>query len=409
MRFQKDIRALIKYKSLLLILIILAVSSNIAVGQNRKELEDKRKRLIQEINQTTNLLEETKKNKTATLNRYIALQRQIRKRKQLVRTLQQEIDYADESMERAYEVIDALNLDVNRLKAEYANMIRTAYRHKMSSSSILFIFSADNLNDAFKRWQYIKRYDKYRKKQAQLILETQATLQSKTDQLEQRKKEKEKLLVSAQQQQQLLSVELKDKDEILKTLKDDESRLALELSQQQDAHSKLNDAIENIIRKEMALKRKEARSSDALAANKETSTVHLTGDFSKNKGGLPWPVTSGFISRGFGTQPHPTLKEIEITNNGIDIQTEGKANVRAVFEGKVAGTQFIPGYQNTVIVQHGNYYTVYSNLEEVFVKRGDIVKTKQAIGRLGNENAEVHFEVWKEKQRLNPVNWVTKK
>lgn len=408
MRFQKDIRALIKYKSLLLILI-LTVSSTIVVGQNRKELEDKRKRLIQEINQTTNLLEETKKNKTATLNRYIALQRQIRKRKQLVRTLQQEIDYADESMERAYEVIDALNLDVDRLKAEYANMIRTAYRHKMSSSSILFIFSANNLNDAFKRWQYIKRYDKYRKKQAQLILETQATLQSKTDQLEQRKKEKEKLLVSAQQQQQLLSVELKDKDEILKTLKDDESRLALELSQQQDAHSKLNDAIENIIRKEMALKRKEARSSDALAANKETSTVHLTGDFSKNKGGLPWPVTSGFISRGFGTQPHPTLKEIEITNNGIDIQTEGKADVRAVFEGKVAGTQFIPGYQNTVIVQHGNYYTVYSNLEEVFVKRGDMVKTKQAIGRLGNENAEVHFEVWKEKQRLNPVNWVTKK
>ena len=408
MRFQKDIRALIKYKSLLLILI-LTVSSTIVVGQNRKELEDKRKRLIQEINQTTNLLEETKKNKTATLNRYIALQRQIRKRKQLVRTLQQEIDYADESMERAYEVIEALNLDVDRLKAEYANMIRTAYRHKMSSSSILFIFSANNLNDAFKRWQYIKRYDKYRKKQAQLILETQATLQSKTDQLEQRKKEKEKLLVSAQQQQQLLSVELKDKDEILKTLKDDESRLALELSQQQEAHSKLNDAIENIIRKEMALKRKEARSSDALAANKETSTVHLTGDFSKNKGGLPWPVTSGFISRGFGTQPHPTLKEIEITNNGIDIQTEGKADVRAVFEGKVAGTQFIPGYQNTVIVQHGNYYTVYSNLEEVFVKRGDMVKTKQAIGRLGNENAEVHFEVWKEKQRLNPVNWVTKK
>ena len=398
-----------KYKSLLLILFLLTVSSSILLGQNRKELEDKRKRLISEISQTTSLLNETKKNKTATLNRYLTLQRQIRKRKQLVRTLKKEIEYADESMERAYEVINALNQDIDRLKNEYAGMIRNAYRQKMSSSTLLFLFSADNLNDAFKRWQYVKQYDRYRKKQAQLIFETQSTLQAKTEQLEERKKEKERLLVSAEQQRSLLSEELKDKDQILQSLKNDESRLALELTKQQEAHSKLNDAIEDIIRSEMALKRKEARSPNALASEVEETTINLSGDFYKNKGGLPWPVTSGFISRGFGKQPHPTLKEIQITNNGIDIQTKEKANVRVVFEGKVAGIQFIPGYQNTIIVQHGTYYTVYSNLEEVFVKRGDIVKTKQSIGRLGKENAEVHFEVWKEKQRLNPVNWVTKK
>jgi len=394
----------------LLLILLMAVSSSLIFGQNRKELEERRKRLIVEISQTTNLLNQTKRNKKVTLNRYFVLQRQIQKRKLLVKTLKAEMTFIDNSMDRTDEVIEALNEDVIRLKTEYAQMVRGAYRHKMSNSKLLFLFSAESLNDAFKRWQYIKQYDRYRKKQAYLIVETQNVLSAKADQLESRREEKEKLLGSAERQQTLLGHELKDKNRILKSLSANENRLVVELGQQQEAHEKLNYAIERIIRTEIASRKKEARSSNSLnkASNKQ-EVIALSGDFQNNKGGLPWPVTTGFISKQFGKQPHPTLKEIIITNNGIDIQTEKKADVRAVFDGKVAGTQFVPGYQNTIILQHGNYYTVYSNLEEIFVKRGDIVKIKQAIGRVGKDKAEVHFEVWQEKQRLNPVNWVSKR
>lgn len=397
-------------KRFLILILILAVSSSLIYGQNRKELEERRKRLIVEISQTTNLLNQTKQNKKVTLNRFFMLQRQIQKRKLLVKTLKAEMLFIDDSMIRTNEVIDALNQDIERLKTEYAQMVRGAYRHKMSNSNLLFLFSANSLNDAFKRWQYIKQYDRYRKKQARLIAETQNMLSIKADQLEKRRHQKERLLESAERQQALLGHELKDKNRILKSLSNNESRLIVELGEQQEAHEKLNYAIERIIRTEIASRKKESRSADALTqASNKKEIIALSGDFQNNKGGLPWPVTTGFISRQFGKQPHPTLKEILITNNGIDIQTEKKADVRAVFDGKVAGTQFIPGYQNTIILQHGSYYTVYSNLEEVFVKRGDTVKIKQAIGRVGKEKAEVHFEVWQEKQRLNPVNWVTKR
>ena len=397
-------------KRFLILILIFAFSSIHSFGQNRKELEDRRKRLILEISQTTNLLNQTKQNKKVTLNRYLTLQRQIKKRLLLVKTLKAEINYIEASVLRTNEVMAALNSDIDRLKSEYGQMIRTAYRLKRTNSTLLFLFSAKNLNDAFKRWQYIRQYDKYRKKQARLIADTQEMLAEKSMQLASRRTEKENLLASAERQRSLLGHELKDKDRILESLKTNEVKLVQELDKQQESHEKLNNAIERIIRSEIAVRKKQSRSSEALAVTaSKKETVNLTGDFKNNKGGLPWPVTSGFITRKFGTQPHPTLKEIEITNNGIDIQTEKKADVRAVFDGKVAGTQFIPGYQNTIILQHGSYYTVYSNLEEIFVKRGDIVKVAQAIGRVGKDKAEVHFEVWQEKQRLNPINWVSKR
>lgn len=380
-------------------------------AQSRKELENKRKQLLVEIEQTSILLEQAKKNKSLTLERYVALQTQIRNRQQLVNTLNQEIQFTEASMARASEVLEALARDVERLKQEYATMIRIAYRHKLSNSFLLFLFSADSVNDAFRRWQYIKQYDKYRKKQARLIIDTQVSLQNRANQLEKRKEEKQKLLVSAESQKQLLKRELEDKDNLLATLKKDENRLVAELGKQQKSHQQLNNAIEKIIREEITRQKREARGfgDSAGSENKAPVVNKLSNEFENNKGRLPWPVNSGFISRRFGTQAHPTLKDIVITNNGIDIRTKKKAAVFSVFKGKVAGTQFIPGFKNTLILQHGPFYTVYSNLEEIFVKRGEQINGKQLIGRLGNDKPEVHFEVWREKQRLNPAVWVAKR
>lgn len=400
-------------KIALFLLFFLALASSLT-AQSRKDLESKRKKLIQDIQETTNRLQETQKSKAAAFDRYLTLQRQIGKRKQLIETLQEEIAFTDESINRTNEVVDALSRDIERLRSDYALMIRSAYRQRANKSQLIFLFSAQSINQLFRRWQYLRQYNRYRQKQAELILETQKTLRAKAQQLTERQKEKKLLLTSEESQQLLLDKELDDKNKLVRKLKKNESRLSAELEKQQRDHQKLNGAIEAIIREEMARKRKAARStektepqSNNAAASNKIDTDPVSISFQQNKGRLPWPVR-GEVVRSFGVQAHPTLKGIEITNNGIDIRTNGQAEVQAVFEGKVVGTQFIPGYQNLVILQHGNYYTVYSNLEEVHVRRGEQVSSGQTIGQLSSSKNELHFELWRDKQHQNPQPWLLK-
>lgn len=409
MRFQVDIhRSDIKaYWRFIVIFWCLCFFAVPAFSQSRSELETKRIKLLEEIEQTTTQLSKTRKDKAATLDRYITLKRQIEKRQELILTLKKEIAYADTSIVRSQEIISSLERDLSSLKQEYGAMLRMAYRHQRNHSLLTFLFAADSFNDLLKRWQYLRQYEKYRQRQAGLILETRTALTGKVQQLETQKQEKDSLLVGQESQKQLLAQELTDKNTLLNTLKTSERKLASSLESQQEAHDRLNDAIENIIQTEMALKRVEARKPEVLASTPEIAKV-VAGDFQKNKGALPWPVKKGTISRNFGTQPHPTIPTITISNNGIDIKTDKQAKVYAVYGGKVVGTQYIPGYQNMIILQHGAYYTVYSNLEKIFVKRGDIIEAQTVIGRVNSDKPEVHFEVWREKQRLNPTAWVAR-
>lgn len=406
---------LLKRSFFLFFILIISLSS---FAQQREKLEKQRKKLIQEIKVTTNLLQTTKKTKKATLERFLTLQKQIEKRQKLIQTLNEEIDITSKSINRSVDVVGFLEDDVARLKEEYSEMLRMAYRQKLNKSHLLFIFSSGSFNEAFRRWQYLKQYDEYRQKQARLILETQNTLSDKVISLEKRKIEKQKLLESEERQAELLQLERVAKDELLEKLKGDESRLTGDLRKKEKAREKLNVAIENIIRNEMARRRREERTNaTAGSSGKKDSDLTvasnaLTKGFLQNKGRLPWPVSKGIITSRFGKQQHPTIKSIQITNNGIDIQTDKNAEVRAIHRGKVIGKQFIPGHDYMVILQHGNYYTVYSHLEEVFVQKGETVKGRQLIGKLSIDAAtntsEVHFEVWKEKVRLNPTDWVRK-
>lgn len=400
----------------LITVILLFYIPLLIFGQDRKVLEEQRKQLIEEIEQTSNLLANAKKDKKAALDRFFVLQRQIKKRQQLINTLKKELEITDASILRVDDVITFLSNDIDRLKEEYSQMLRIAYRHRKSQSFLVFLFSARNFNDAYRRWQYIRQYDRYRKRQADVIVATQESLRERASSLVARKEEKQKLLASSVRQQSLLSAELKEKDAILSSLKENEAQLADVLKKQQADHQALNDAIEKIIVAEMTKRRKAARSSEALAKRKEDSDLaggkavasNLVTNFGKNKGRLPWPVQEGIITKNFGTQPHPTLKGIKISNNGIDIETNQGATVFAIFDGEVVGVQFIPGYKTTVILQHGQYYSVYSNLEDTFVKRGEQISASQRIGKVGGEKPELHFEIWREKQRLNPVHWVNK-
>jgi len=384
-----------------------------ATAQSRKELEDKRLKLIQEINQTNQKLQETQKTKAATLDRYIALRSQVKKRQQLVATMLEEIAEADTAILRSESVMEALNDDILRLRNEYAQMLRTAWRIRLQQSHLAFILSAKSLNQALQRRQYVRQYERYRRRQAKLIEETQLMLSNKISQLEKRKKEQQSLIVSTEEQTELLRGEMLNKDKALQSLKADENRLVKDLERREKERERFSAAIEQIIRNEMVQMRKDARTAPAprkitspAKADDERSAppVPDNSGFGARKGSLAWPVGGGRISRAFGPQPHPTLKGVTVPNNGVDISAPAGSAVSVVHTGKVVGVQFIPGYQNMVIVQHGAYYTVYSNLESLSVSKGEEVAAGQAIGKLGSE--DLHFEVWREKQRLNPAGWL---
>ena len=399
----------------LLILLIIFFLPIFSFSQNRNELEAQRKQLYKDIRLTTTLLNETKINREATLEYYLTLQTQIKKRKLLINTLQKEINLLTKSISQNTKDIEEMTEDLEQLKEEYSQLLRSAYRQKLNQSDLLFLFSAGSFNEVYRRWKYLKQYDSYRQKQGRLILERQDTLNERNATLDSIKIQKQKQLKSVERQAFLMEHEIQEKNAILKNLEEDEAKLATKLSGQEHRALELTNVIEKIIREEIAKKRRNERNNAAFPnTEREVAPAERLSDaFYQNKGKLPWPVKNGVITGKFGRQPHPTIKTIEITNNGIDIQTDKNADVRAVFEGKVAGIQFVPGYDYMIIIRHGNYYTVYSNLQEVFVKNGEKVKLRAPIGKVSTDprtnTSEVHFEVWKEKTRLNPSSWVSKR
>jgi septal ring factor EnvC (AmiA/AmiB activator) len=404
-----------------------------AQAQSKKDLEDKRRKLLREIELTDRLLKKTTSSREATYDRYIALQKQIERRERLIQTIEAEITAANESIDRSSGVVEALENDLRHMREEYGRMVRGAFRRKMLTNPLVFIFSAESLNQAFRRWLFLRKYDRLRKEQSKAIAGTQTMLRRKMSGLETARKEKEALLIALQSQQTTLTSELEQKDQLLETLAQDESRLKKELLEKQKAHEALNQAIELIIQEEVQRRLAESRkpktnpaprkadskpSSTPAAPSKLPENISaaeedpLSLNFVRQRGRLPWPVEDGIITRPYGRQKHPTIKSVEITNNGIDIRTEDGSSVKAVHDGSVAGVQFIPGHDYTVILQHGNYYTVYSNLSEAFVQKGDDVNARQSIGRVSTNpitgSSELHFELWQEKERMNPALWIRK-
>ena len=426
MKFRRDIPKWIKqnayHKPFLLVLFYCWVNLG-AQAQSLQELEQKRQRIQADINLTNDLLADATQSKAEALTRYMTLQQQIEKRKELIQTLKKEIVVTNKSILRSSHVVTALQDDIEALQLEYADIIRSVYRQKMTQSTLLFLLSASDFNEVFRRWNYIRQYDAYRQKQANLIADTQAMLIKKLDFLQNKKEQKQYLILEQASQNEMLQTELQSRNSLYQLLRKDEKRLQSELQSHIASRNKLDKAIEEIIFAATNITKKSAGAS-VPETNSTTSTSSIpkaitamelarwTSDFQHQKGQLPWPVASGVITRPFGEQAHPSIPKIKINNNGIDIKTKKRAQAQAIFEGVVAGTQFIPGYQNTLIIKHGEYFTVYSNLEELFVKKGERITQGQLIGQVStnrkDKTTEIHFEVWRQKQRLNPSDWIKK-
>lgn len=428
--------------SLLLIFCVSDISA-----QSRKELESRRAKILQEINLTTRQLEKTAKTQQTELQRFNMLQEQVRKREELLQNLRSEIKSVNTQIARNRKESDKLEQEITSLQTEYASILRKTYKIKLGTDPLMLILSSDNLNQAFQRWLYVNQIKKMRTAQAGIIKEKQAVLAEKANQLENYRKQREQLLSEEESQKASITAELSEKESLLGTLKQDEQRLKQQLTEKEKQQKDLQDEIQRIIAAEIERQRKEAAAKaeaerkrlekEALAANKEETPTttekepskpavkpavkpnlpatpevqKLSADFGKNKGNLPWPVKNGTISRRFGTQAHSVLSTLSVTNNGIDIRTEPNTPVNAVFKGKVLGKKFIPGHNYMVLVQHGNYYTVYSNLGNVLVKDGQQISSGQVLGNAadnGDATTEVHFEIWKDQLMQDPSLWLKK-
>ena len=384
----------------------LLVLSTDAVGQSAAALRAKRQQLLKEIEASSEKLATTRRQKASAVAELNELRRQIGRRRALIETLEAEVALADERLQRNQEVITGLEDDVGRLKLEYATTLRQAYRAKLSNSWLSFLFAAEGLNDAVRRWRYLRQYTNYRKRQAQLIAETRRSLEDRVVQLETRRAEKAELLVTSREQGALLQAELNKQSGLVSQLAGSEKQLAQTLEEQQKARAALDASIERAIAAEIRARqeRTDRQSTAAATATRNEATAD-NREFSDARGRLPWPAR-GQIARRFGRQPHPDVPSVEINNSGVDIDAGADAVVRVVHPGEVVATRFVPGYRHMVLVRHGDYFTVYSNLEVVDVTQDQQLGAGDVLGRTAHTGDHLHFELWHNKERLNPERWL---
>ncbi|MFY9309902.1 MAG: peptidoglycan DD-metalloendopeptidase family protein [Bacteroidia bacterium] len=386
-----------------------------AFAQKRKDLEKKRQQALQEIEETKKQLAEIKVNKNHSLTQLLMLNKKIAQREELIGVINSEIRELNKEIAENNSSIKGLQNDLAKLKAEYAKMIYYAYKNQDAYNRLMFVFASKDFEQAFMRLKYLQQYNVYRKKQADQILETKKKLDERVAQLEAKKSDQRQLLTSEQSEKQNLASEKKEKEQVFSDLKTQESKLKKDLEKKKKDAEKLQKAIQKVIQDELDKLNVEQKNTgkpktDRLVLTPEAK--ELSNSFASNKNKLPWPVIKGDIVEHFGVHPHPVMQNVDVNNNGIDIATIKGAMARAVFDGEVKAVVSIPGSGQFILVRHGEYLTVYSNLKEIYVNVGDKVKTKQNIGSVlfDEEDSKtiLHFEIWKGKDnKLDPESWIT--
>ncbi len=409
--------------------------------QNKKELENKKKKLNEEINEINSLLDETKANKKSSINQLVALNKKISIREELINTINAEINQLNREIKQNQKETDKLKQNLEKLKADYARMIYFAQRNRDSYSRLVFIFASGDFNQAYMRLKYFQQYSQFRKKQAEEIINAQTQILAKLNELKEKRHEKNLLLGNEEVEKTSLSKEKEDQEVVLTELQKKEKELKGELEKKRRETENLQLAIKKLIEAEIKRKLEEAAKADAVTiAAKKAKTeknlknikvkesvepkkeavipelsdeaVELSHDFSNNRGKLPWPVTKGFISEEYGEHEHPAIKGFMMVNNGVEISSSQGAQVRAVFDGEVTSIAESPTGGKLVIIRHGEYLSVYVNLGEVSVKRGDKVTVKQNIGNIKfneDENkSSMNLQIWKGQTKMDPALWLSK-
>lgn len=433
----------------------------VAQSERKTELEQQKIRLLDEIELANKILEETRESRASTLGNIETVEQKLRLRQNLVRTLDRETELITEEMDQLQTDIDTMEKQVTRLKEDYAEMIRQAYKSRSKQSRLMFLLSSQSFNQAIRRLEYLKQYSDFRRRQVDEIKRTESELSEKIAELGQQKAKKEVLRSQLEQERQKLLAEKKEQQKNIDELQVQEKEIASELKEKQARANKLENEIQRIIAAEIRKAKDKAirqgieeeaerlgliagkdftnrtnnRDLQALIEKKKTElreankpvaaapakptygltpeATKLSASFTANRSLLPWPVERGIVVANFGPQRHPVAKSVVLNNNGIDIATEQGSKALAAFDGEVTSILRIPAEGFVVFVKHGNYFTIYKNLSELYVKKGDEVKAKQELGKILTNDSDgktvLHFELWKETQVLDPLPWLARK
>ena len=430
---------------IILVLLLLALVNPVycqkTKGKSKKQLQSEITTLQKEISTANQLLKKTKKDKEMTLNEVNLLDKKIKQREQLIKAYNEQIAVLDEEINAGQSNIKTLNADLGKLRKEYAKMLTFANKNRSHYDKLGFVFASQNFNQAFRRLRYIREFSDARKVKMDQIASTERRISGEVEASQQAREEQAALLKDEKEQQEALKKEKEELNSQVAKLKKKEGNLQQDIKNKQQQTQKLQKAIDDIIAEEIrkanaeAERKRKEEAKKKAAANKDkgktaTTTAPatpapskekgmaltpseqtLSSNFVNNKGKLPWPVERGVVSSSYGKHASVVSSKVTVTNNGIDIATTEGAKARAVFDGEVASVAKLVGSNTVVIIRHGEYFTVYSNLENVTVKRGDKVKTKQNIGTVHTNmtegKTELHFELLKEQNRQNPANWLS--
>jgi septal ring factor EnvC (AmiA/AmiB activator) len=373
-------------------------------AQTKAELEQKRNSTLSEINYVDNMLKTTAKKRAESMNEVKIIGNKLNLRESVIRGMREEINLINERIELNTIAIDLMESDLVDLKKDYARAVVNSYKSKKDNPELVYILSAKDFNQGYKRLKYLQQVTKFRRRESETILALKEQIQTTREKLENDLSKISVLKSREEQQKSLLQSEQQKKQQMVKSLSKKEKQLQKELEEKKKIADKIEKEISRIIEEE----RKKVTKSDSTPEQK------LIGEnFAENKGRLPWPVEKGIITSQFGLQKHPVLKYVTENNIGIEITSNGSTPVRSVFKGEVRSVFLIKGANMTVIIRHGKYLTVYENIVDLKVKAGDKVDTKQQIGNVYCETEEnkaiLKFMIFEEKEKLDPESWITKK
>lgn len=388
-----------------ILIVIFLFSFTFSYSQSIDAIKKKNEKTEKEIAYLNKLLENARKDKSSTIQKVSIINQKIGKGKEMIQSLTNEVNYLDGQIKKNESVKSGLESDKQRMLEFYSKMVYETWKKRNESDKLIYIFSSSSFAQAYARYKYFEQVQDYSKRQIQLIEQTNDSLTAINKELSKLMTLKSETQFKITSQNNQLIREQNEANTYIADLKKKEKELLRKLNIEIKNRERFKKELEKLI------------AAQAKKSGSKNSTYKLTleeklisDDFAKNRGKLPWPVEQGFVSEKFGVNVHPVFKQVKLNNAGITITTSRNADVRAVFKGVVTEIMFIPGDNNVVIVRHGNYLTVYSNLVEIFIKKGDTVNVKQKIGKLAvssGNNSTLNFQVWRDKDNLDPQLWLT--
>ncbi|PWB25262.1 murein hydrolase activator EnvC family protein [Flavobacterium sp. HTF] len=412
-------------KFLLSLIFICTTTFMWAQDSQQEKLEQRKAQIQQEIRDNEKMLQSVKSKEKSAVNVILIQANKIKLKEKLINTTAKQEKLLTNDMYINQLQVNKLKRELKVLKEDYAKMILKSYKSRSEQSRAMFILSSENFLQAYKRAQYLKQYTSFRKNQGLEIQSKSAQLLDFNAKLDGQRQVKKKIIAENNKERVALEAEKKEQQKLVNSIKKDKNKIIADTRSKQQEAKRIDRQIDRLIREAIAEanrkaaleKAKDNPGSTASTAAVSSSKIALTpegkllaADFKANRGKLPWPVEKGFISLGYGDQPHPLVPSLTVHNSGVEITTEQGANARAVFEGEVSSIIVLSPINRAVMIQHGDYFTVYQNLSQVFVNKGDKVNIKQSIGKVRTSGDTgktiIKFLILQNTSNNNPEGWL---